>query len=515
MNTDEQVENNHLGELGYSQPRVTPLSTRRVKIICTLGPATESEEVLSALVAGGMDIARLNFSHGTHEMHRTMAEKLRKVAKFHGRHVGILADISGPKLRVGVLDEPVVLVEGEIVELREVGEPQRSKVSIPISAMGSLSQLKPGETVSFADGMLIVRVQKILGDTVEAKVEVGGKLTSHKGVNFPTAKLALPTLTEKDLLDIEFCLDLGVDFFAISFVRRVEDVLHVRDLISKSTARFLPRIISKIERPEALEDIEPIVRASDGIMVARGDLGVEIPPEQVPIEQKRIIHLCNRIGRPVVTATQMLESMVTSTMPTRAEATDVANAIFDGTDAVMLSAETAAGAHPIEALKYMARISSRAEQELQNQELTLLNRPEPSRETVADGIGFCAEQLTRYLPIKAIIAVTESGHSARAISKFRPSVPVIGATPNEVAARSLNLSFGVMPTVVGESGGDTEKVTLAALDHAKELGLVQDGDLCVVVAGIPFGRRGTTNLVKVQRVGDGFLVNPTEQHSTG
>ena len=220
------------------------------------------------------------------------------------------------------------------------------------------------------------------------------------------------------------------------------------------------------------------------------------------------LHLCNTIGRPVVTATQMLESMVHSTMPTRAEATDVANAIFDGTDAVMLSAETAAGDYPINALEYMARISSRAEKELQNQELTLLNRPEPSRETVADGIGYCAERLTRYLPIKAIIAVTESGHSARVISKFRPSVPVIGATTNATAARSLSLSFGVLPAVVNESSADTEKVILSAFDYAKKIGLVKEGDLCVVVAGIPFGVKGTTNLVKVQRVGEGFLVNP-------
>ncbi len=481
---------------------------RRVKIICTLGPATESEQVLSALVAGGMDIARLNFSHGTHEIHQTAAERLRAVAKTQGKYVGLLADISGPKLRVGVLDQPIKLQVGDSVELRELEESPSHDVSIPVSALGTLSQLRPGEAVSFADGTIVVKVIAVSGSRVQARVEVGGLLTSRKGVNFPRAQVRLPSLTEKDIKDIEFCVGLGVDFFAISFVRRVEDVLYAREVISKFSPRHAHRIISKIERPEALEDIEAIVRASDGIMVARGDLGVEIPPEQVPIEQKRIIHLCNTIGRPVVTATQMLESMIHSTMPTRAEATDVANAIFDGTDAVMLSAETAAGDHPIGALEYMARISSRAEKELQNQELTLLNRPEPSRETIADGIGYCAEQLTRYLPVKAIIAVTESGHTARVISKFRPSVPVIGATTNAIAARSLSLSFGVMPAVVDESSVDTEKVILSALDYAKKIGLLDDGDLCVVVAGIPFGVRGTTNLVKVQRVGDAFLVNP-------
>ncbi len=481
---------------------------RRVKIICTLGPATESEQVLSALVAGGMDIARLNFSHGTHEIHQTAAERLRAVAKTQGRYVGLLADISGPKLRVGVLEQPVMLQVGDSIELRELDESPSHDVSIPVSALGTLSQLKRGETVSFADGTIVVKVVAVSGSRVQARVDVGGVLTSRKGVNFPRAQVRLPSLTEKDIADIEFCVGLGVDFFAISFVRRVEDVLYAREVISKFSLRHAHRIISKIERPEALEDIEAIVRASDGIMVARGDLGVEIPPEQVPIEQKRIIHLCNTIGRPVVTATQMLESMIHSTMPTRAEATDVANAIFDGTDAVMLSAETAAGDHPIEALEYMARISSRAEKELQNQELTLLNRPEPSRETIADGIGYCAEQLTRYLPVKAIIAVTESGHTARVISKFRPSVPVIGATTNAIAARSLSLNFGVMPAVVDESSVDTEKVIMSALNYAKRIGLLGDGDLCVVVAGIPFGVRGTTNLVKVQRVGDAFLVNP-------
>ncbi len=481
---------------------------RRVKIICTLGPATESEQVLSALVGGGMDIARLNFSHGTHEIHARAAERLRRVAKAQGKYVGLLADISGPKLRVGNLEEPLKLNVGDSVELREIADAPSNDVSIPIAALGALSQLSSGETVSFADGTISVRVAGVSGSRVQATVEVGGVLTSHKGVNFPKAQVMLPSLTDKDVDDIKFCLELGVDFFAISFVRRVEDVLHAREVIAKFSPRHAHRIISKIERPEALEDIEAIVRASDGIMVARGDLGVEIPPEQVPIEQKRIIHLCNTIGRPVVTATQMLESMVHSTMPTRAEATDVANAIFDGTDAVMLSAETAAGDYPINALEYMARISSRAEKELQNQELTLLTRPEPSRETIADGIGYCAERLTRYLPIKAIIAVTESGHSARVISKFRPSVPVIGATTNAAAARSLSLSFGVLPAVVNESSVDTENVILSAFDYAKKIGLVKEGDLCVVVAGIPFGVKGTTNLVKVQRVGEGFLVNP-------
>lgn len=484
------------------------MDMRRVKIICTLGPATESVEVLSALVSGGMDIARLNFSHGTHEIHQATAQRLREAAKRHGRHVGLLADISGPKLRVGVLDTPLVLEVGDAVELREADEPPSSEVSIPIFALGALSQLQPGEKVSFADGVIVVRVIGVSGRRVRATVEVGGTLTSRKGVNFPEAQVRLPSLTDKDIEDIKFCIGLGVDFFAISFVRRVEDVLFAREVISRFSPQHSHRIISKIERPEALEDIEAIVRASDAIMVARGDLGVEIPPEQVPIEQKRIIHLCNTIGRPVVTATQMLESMVHSTMPTRAEATDVANAILDGTDAVMLSAETAAGDYPIEALNYMVRISSRAEEELENQELTLLNRPEPSRETVADGIGYCAEQLTRYLPIKAIVAVTESGHSARVISKFRPQVPVIGATINDVAARSLSLSFGVLPAVVGDSAVDTENVIQAALEYAKSSGLVEEGDLCVIVAGVPFGKSGTTNLVKVQRVGEGFLSNP-------
>ncbi len=497
--------------LEFSKRRVISVYMRRVKIICTLGPATESEQVLNALVAGGMDIARLNFSHGTHELHQKTFEQLRKIAKSHGRHVGILADISGPKLRVGVLENPIELSVGDVVELREVDDAPASDRSIPISALGTLSQLEVGETVSFADGAIVMTVVSVSGQRVQASVEVGGTLGSRKGVNFPQAQIRLPSLTEKDIEDIKFCVNLGVDFFAISFVRRVEDVLLAREVISKFSPSHAHRIISKIERPEALDDIEAIVRASDGIMVARGDLGVEIPPEQVPIEQKRIIHLCNTIGRPVVTATQMLESMIISTMPTRAEAADVANAIFDGTDAVMLSAETASGAHPIEAFTYMARISARAEEELQNQALTLLNRPEPSRETIADGIGYCAEQLTRYLPIKAIVAVTESGHSARVISKFRPSVPVIGATISESAARSLSLSFGVMPLVVGESSVDTEKVILSALAQAKDTGLLADGDLCVVVAGIPFGQRGTTNLVKVQRVGDGFLVNRDSQ----
>lgn len=464
------------------------------------------------MIRAGMDVARVNFSHGTRAEHRDILAKVRRASVSLGRVVGVLADIPGPKLRItDLLADEIDLEEDQVINVVE-GTSISQAARLPgvdtvivITPLGVLRQLRPGDSVSFADGSVQATVLENLEDAgVTAQVNIGGPLIRRKGVNFPNCSINLPALSEVDLDHIRFAVDVGFDFIAISFVGEVSDVLHAKEIIMEAGKKLRPRLISKIERPNALADIEAIVRASDAVMVARGDLGVEIPPEAVPIEQKRVIHLCNEIGRPVITATQMLESMIHSPTPTRAEATDVANAIFDGTDAIMLSGETAMGDFPLEALTYMDRIARRTESELRNVSLTHLTRPTPSTHTVADAVALSATQVAASLPIRAVIAVTESGHSARVVSKFRPSVPVVGAAGSIEAAGSLTLSFGVTPTVIS-SQPDLDASMREAIDRAIELDLVKEGELVLLVAGLPFGVSGTTNLMKVQKVGEDVL----------
>ncbi len=482
---------------------------RATKIVCTIGPASQSPEVLNKMVELGMDVARVNFSHGSRSEHRTLLARVRRAAQRSGKVVGLLADIPGPKLRISDLSsDPLLLEEGHLVSVIEADTVTTSPPvagtdgTIAITRLGVIEQLKPGDAISFADGVVQVRVhERLTTNGVTAVVEIGGTLIRRKGVNFPESSVILPALTDADEDHIRFAVAEGFDFIAISFVGDVSDVIRAREVASSVPSPLRPRIVSKIERPNALLDIEAIIRASDAVMVARGDLGVEIAPEAVPIEQKRIIHLCNEIGRPVITATQMLESMVHAPLPTRAEATDVANAILDGTDAIMLSAETAAGEYPLEAVSYMDRIARRTERERLNFSITHMSRPTPTAHTVADAIALSAFQISSVLSIRAVIAVTESGHSARVVAKYRPLVPIIGAAVTREAAGSLTLSFGVTPVVV-DSHFDLDQAMVASVDRAVSLGLVAAGDLVLLVAGLPFGVSGTTNLLKIQKVGD-------------
>ena len=476
---------------------------RKTKIVCTLGPATDRDGILKSLIVRGLDVARLNFSHGSQAEHLERLHAVRSISEEVGRFVGVLADISGPKIRLGTMAEEISVSRGQKLRVVEAAHSD-DRNTLPIQVPGIIPLLRVGSKFSVADGLVVFEVCELHDDAVDAVVVVPGRISSRKGVSLPGIKINLPTITDKDRDDIAFATKHGADFLAISFVRHEDDVRLARQIAKSVNSQHEPRIISKIETPFALERILEIATESDGIMVARGDLGVEIASEEVPIEQKRLIHLCNSLGKPVITATQMLESMVHSPIPTRAESTDVATAIFDGTDAVMLSAETAAGDYPLEAFDVLDRVAVRTEREFHNQELTQVVRPAPQRITVADSIGYCASVLSQTLPIKAIVATTKSGHSARVIAKFRPRVDVVGATPFPHVARSLSLSFGVSPALVSESL-DTDRVLSEGIDAATRIGMVNDGDLVVIVLGLPFGVGGTTNLLKVQLVGGGLL----------
>ncbi|MBI2930650.1 MAG: pyruvate kinase [Planctomycetes bacterium] len=426
----------------------------RTRIVATLGPATSSEERIRELIDAGVDVFRLNFSHGTHEEHGRRIEIIRRVAG--GRPVAILQDLCGPKLR---LKEPVRGKPGDIVE-----------VTLP-------SSVRPGDPVLLADGAMQLEV--VAGG--RCRVVVGGDIPAGKGVNLPSSKLDIPALTAKDRNDLRFGIERGVDFVALSFVRRAED-------LDEPKAGGLP-VIAKIEKPEAVARAEEIVRAADGVMIARGDLGVEIPIEQVPVVQKRLIALANREGKPVITATQMLRSMVDSPIPTRAEATDVANAVLDGTDAVMLSEETAVGHYPVETVRVMDRILAQAEP------LVPPRRGEPGGES-ADVIAFMACGTAERLGARAIVVPTVSGYTAHRVARYRPRIPIIALTPSETIRRRLMLTWGIEAVVAPWLNG-AENVLERFREPVRASGWVAAGDLVVVTAGWPFAQPGITNLVHV------------------
>ncbi|WP_298207967.1 pyruvate kinase [Ferrimicrobium sp.] len=478
---------------------------RRTKIVCSIGPASQEVETLVALIGAGMNVARVNMSHGAYVEHATTIGNVREAARRTGQIIGILGDLCGPKLRITGLPPRLQLVKpGDQFVLSE-GDPNESDQMLTITALGVLDEVAVGDTIAFADGAVRGVVEGLSDGGVSVLVTQGGPLSLRKGVNLPDSHLSIPAMTEKDFADASFLLEHDVDFLALSFVGGPQDLSLAREFIKENAhTHTMPRLVAKIERRDALGHIDEIIDVADAVMVARGDLGVEIPVEEVPIEQKRIIHMANARGKMVITATQMLESMISAPTPTRAEASDVANAILDGTDAIMLSAETAVGSYPIDAVGQMDRIARATERIVSDQSLTLLTHPISSIKSTADAIGSAAADLSRHLLVKVVIAVTESGHSARTISRYRPSVPILGATPDAFAARSLTLSYGVIPVVIPRSPS-TEIMTQEAIENAVDLQLCETGDRCVLVAGIPFGVRGTTNLIKVQIVGEGFL----------
>jgi pyruvate kinase len=470
----------------------------RTKIVCTLGPAAEEEPTIRAFIKAGMAVARINFSHGSHEIHARRIELVRRLAAEMGRPVAILADLQGPKLRVGVLPpEGVELVEGETVTLGDrpssAGPP-----TIPLPHPEVLHDARKGDRILLDDGLLELQVLESSGRQIRARVVAGGVLGSRKGLSLPHTSLKMPSITGKDSLDAAFAVEQQVDYFALSFVRCDDDVRELRAHLTDLGANT--PIIAKIEKPEALDCIEEILAVSDGLMVARGDLGIEAPAEEVPMAQKRIIRACNELSKPVITATQMLDSMIRNPRPTRAEASDVANAILDGSDAIMLSGETAVGRYAVASVQTMARIACVTERSMPYADWLRRTHSKSSR-GVMDAIAQVACETAAELQAKAIITSTVSGSTARRVASHRPSTPIIAPTPDVATYRQLALVWGVDPLLVDQFT-DTDDMIVTVVDAARTRGLVQDGDLVIITAGVPLGGMGLTNMLKVHRVGE-------------
>ena len=463
---------------------------RRTKIVATLGPASSTPEVLARLFHAGADVFRLNFSHGAHPDHLARIQMIRALEEQTGRPIGILADVQGPKLRVGRFQGGrVALQTGQAFRLDLSSVPGDSRrVSLPHPEIIKAARI--GASLLLDDGKLRLRVNKVRDDHLETEVVTGGPLSDRKGVNVPDVALPIPALTEKDRIDLEFALQNGVDYLGLSFVQRAEDVMEARAL-----AKGRAWIMTKLEKPQALDNLHAIIAASDSVMVARGDLGVELPPEEVPIAQKRIIRAAWEAGIPVVVATQMLESMINAPAPTRAEASDVATAVFDGADAVMLSAESAAGNYPYEAVNMMDRIVERVERDPGWRQTIEMARPQPESLS-ASAIAAASRQIAHTIGGAAIAAFTEGGSTALRMARERPDVPVIGCTSNLATARRLALVWGVHAVVTAETNTMSETVTRASR-IARVEGFATPGQEIVVTAGIPFNQPGTTNALRV------------------
>ncbi|WHI70903.1 pyruvate kinase [Staphylococcus epidermidis] len=473
---------------------------RKTKIVCTIGPASESEEMLEKLMNAGMNVARLNFSHGSHEEHKARIDTIRKVAKRLNKTIGLLLDTKGPEIRThNMKDGLIVLEKGKevIVSMNEVeGTPEKFSVTYE----NLINDVNIGSYILLDDGLVELQVKEINKDKGEVKCDIlnTGELKNKKGVNLPGVKVNLPGITDKDADDIRFGLKENVDFIVASFVRRPSDVLDIRQILEEEKAEIT--IFPKIENQEGIDNIEEILEVSDGLMVARGDMGVEIPPESVPMVQKDLIRKCNKLGKPVITATQMLDSMQRNPRATRAEASDVANAIYDGTDAVMLSGETAAGQYPEEAVKTMRNIAVSAEA-TQDYKKLLSDRTKLVETSLVNAIGVSVAHTALNLNVKAIVATTESGSTARTISKYRPHSDIIAVTPSEKTARQCAIVWGVNP-VVKEGRKTTDALLNNAVATAVETGRVSNGDLIIITAGVPTGEKGTTNMMKIHLVGD-------------
>jgi pyruvate kinase len=471
----------------------------RVKIICTIGPASREPEILTRLIQAGMNVARLNMSHGTHEYHRGTVERVRTISEQLGIPVAILADLQGPKLRVGKMQEGgVPLVKGDPLILTSddmIGEPGR----VPIQYKDLPSKVKRGEIILVDDGLLELQVVKSTATEITTKVLIGGLLTDNKGMNLPDASLDIPALTAKDREDVKFALNNQVDWIALSFVRTAAEVLELKAIIQEdSSFGRVPPVISKIEKPEAVRNIDAIVNASDAIMVARGDLGIETPPETVPMVQKMIISKCLAAAKPVTTATQMLDSMIRNPRPTRAEASDVANAVLDGSDAIMLSGETASGLYPVESVETMLKIAMEAERVMRS-ENSSYQFTKPTVYTAAGAVCFAAMNTANELSAKAIIAPTVSGSTARFIASFRPHVPVIAVTPSPMVQRQLCLHWGVTALLTRRLS-NTDEVVTDAINVAQRAKLLNPGDTVVLTAGVVGSVRSATNLMMVRMV---------------
>ena len=474
---------------------------RRTKILATLGPASSSEEVIDQLLTSGVDAFRLNFSHGKHEEHAKLVRTIRDVATELGRYVPIVGDIQGPKLRIGEVDGVVQLENGQtfVVTTKEVLG-NAKMVSTPFTPLPQEVQI--GQRILINDGLVELVVTSVDGDRVTTRVLHGGPISSKKGMNFPDSELTIPAITDKDRVDVKFAVELNLDYIAASFIRRRGDIVELRELLHSHGGDEM-QVIAKLEKPQAIENLDEILEVSDGVMVARGDLGVEMPPEDVPIVQKKILARASRWGRFAITATQMLESMTTNSRPTRAEASDVANAIFDGSDAVMLSAETASGRYPVDAVRMMARIVFAAEAnrqhgtfEWQREPFRKISETDEFTDALAGAANYAAEQLDA----KYIVVFTQTGFAARLMSKFRPKVPIIALTPSAWVARRMNLLWGVQPFVVQKAGDFHEQIVERVDDFLLAKDIVRPGDRLVILMGSPIFQRAKTNLLRVHRV---------------
>ncbi|GLO66834.1 MULTISPECIES: pyruvate kinase [Oceanobacillus] len=474
---------------------------RNTKIVCTIGPASESIEKLEQLIEAGMNVARLNFSHGDYEEHGARIENIRKAAKNKNKTVAILLDTKGPEIRTGSFKEGRAdLIQGKPVTIA-MDEIEGTAEKFSVTYQGLINDVHEGSKILLDDGLIELEVKSI--DKTKGEIETialnSGEIKNKKGVNVPNVSVNLPGITEKDTNDIIFGIEQSVDFIAASFVRRASDILEIKEVLDQHQAQYI-KIIPKIENQEGVDNIDSILEVSDGLMVARGDLGVEIPAEDVPLVQKKLIKQCNNAGKPVITATQMLDSMQRNPRPTRAEASDVANAIFDGTDAIMLSGETAAGTYPVESVQTMSNIALKAESALDHKQM-LEERSQYVDMTITEAISQSVTHTASNLDVDTIITPTESGHTARMISKYRPKASILAVTFNEVVNRQLSLVWGVH-AVLGKPATSTDEMLEIAVDKGLNTGICSRGSRVIITAGVPVGESGTTNLLKVHVIGD-------------
>lgn len=475
-----------------------PLSKRKTKIVCTIGPSTNTPEKIRELVDAGMDVVRLNFSHGSHAEHKKVIEHIRQVSDELKVNISILMDLQGPKIRVGLMKDGSQFIEtGQYVNLTPE-DIEGNQSIIPIDYPYLFKDAKEGDTILMDDGLLEFRIIKVEESGITARCEAGGELKSRKGVNLPNVNLSISAITEKDVEDLDFGLAEGIDFVALSFVRFADDV---QEIISKIRARGSNAgVIAKLEKPEALNQIDEIIEEADGLMVARGDLGIELASERVPLIQKRIIKKCKQAGKPVITATQMLESMIVNPRPTRAESSDVANAVLDGTDAVMLSGESAVGKYPIDATRQLDKICRNMELRADSIYRDLeFNKPEWKEKQIVESLSYSCISISDSVDAKAIAVITHSGTTAKRIAKYRPEVPVVAFTESVEVLRQLNLVWGVSPIKLDKIF-DTEESVKLMEEYLKDDGLVTTDDRVVLATGIPVAMRGRTNMVKVSTI---------------
>ena len=475
---------------------------RKTKIICTIGPSSESEENLRKLMLAGMNVARMNFSHGSFEEHGAKIVKIKKLREELGLHTALLLDTKGPEIRTLDFEGGIVtLDEGQKFEIR-FDDSIGSKNGCAITYKELYKDVKSGDRILIDDGLISLVIDAVSSDKIDCTVENAGTIKNKRGVNVPGVKVNLPALTEKDKGDILLGIEQGVDFLAVSFVRKAADIIAVREFLKQNGGQSM-FVISKIENQEGVDNIDEIIDVSDGIMVARGDLGVEIPEEQIPVVQKNIIKKCNAVGKVVVTATQMLDSMIRNPRPTRAEVTDVANAVLDGTDAIMLSGETASGDYPIESFETMKRIAVKAEAALDYEHIRQRSLSRKQKKAT-DAIGHCTCLAAADVDADAILTTTHSGKTTFIVAKFRPEAPIVALTYSDIVARKLSICWGAMPFVIKEASHQYE-VFGRAIDMAKQNGVVKDGDCVVITAGVPLAKGANTNLMRIHTIGEDLV----------